>query len=464
MSARIEEFKKYIKDRKVAVLGIGISNVPLIKYLYNLGVDITAFDRADRDWLEPSLRKLGDINIKLCLGENYLSNLKGFDVIFRTPGMRYDIPEIQEECRRGAELTSEMEVFFSLCPAEIIAVTGSDGKTTTTTLIYKILMEQGYNCWLGGNIGIPLLSRVEEIGEQDKVVLELSSFQLHTMKQSPHVAVITNLSPNHLDVHKSMQEYVDAKKNIFLHQHRDDRLIINYDCDLTREFADEARGEVRFFSRRKELENGAFVRDGKIIYKKDGKEIYIADTDDIILPGLHNLENYLAATAATIDYVEPQAIRKIASTFEGVEHRNEFVREVNGVRFYNDSIASSPARTIAGLNSFNQKVILIAGGKDKKIPYDPLGEAILDKVKTLILIGATAPLIEKALYDAAAKRNVTVDIPVIHCTSYEEVVKKAYESASKGDIVYFSPASTSFDMFRNFEERGNLFKELVMKL
>ena len=469
MSNKTDQFKERIRSKKVAVLGIGVSNTPLINFLWEIGVDITGFDKSEEDKLGKTIEDFNKKGIKLSLGEGYLNKLRGFDVIFRTPGIRFDIPELVAEKERGAEITSEMEVFFDLCPAQIIAVTGSDGKTTTTTLIYNILCEEGYKCWLGGNIGTPLLSRIEEISETDKVVLELSSFQLHTMKKSPETAVITNISPNHLDVHKSMEEYVDAKKNIFKYQNGKKgfgtpKLVLNYDNEATRELAQEGSGEIVFFSRRQLLKEGAVLNNGTLAYRKGDREIKIVDSEDIVIPGVHNVENYLAAAAATIDCVKPESIMRVATTFKGVEHRIELVRELNGVKFYNSSIDSSPSRTIAAMNTFKNKVILIAGGKDKGIGYDEIGESIADKVKCLVLIGATAPKIEKALKEASDRTGKGKEIPVFICSTYEEVVRTAYENASDGDIVLLSPASTSFDMFRNFEERGRVFKDLVNKL
>lgn len=464
LNKRLEEFKNGIINKKVAVLGIGISNTPLIQYLSGIGVQVTAFDKSERERLEPVLESFKGMNVQYSLGDNYLSNLIGFDIIFRTPGMRPDVPELIRAEEQGAVLTSEMEAFFDLCPAQIFAVTGSDGKTTTTTLIYNILKEQGYRCWLGGNIGTPLLSKIEEISESDKVVLELSSFQLMTMKKSPDVAVITNLSPNHLDIHKSMEEYIDAKKNVFKFQLPNQKLILNYDNQITRELSSEAKSNVTFFSRVNQLEKGAVLTCGKLIYKDGNKEDEIVNAEEIIIPGVHNIENYLAAIAATMDFVDPKVIYKVATTFQGVEHRIEFVRELKGVKFYNDSIASSPSRTIAGLNSFKQKVILIAGGKDKNIPYDPIGAVIAEKVKCLVLIGATGPKIEKALEDVVSSTGKGKDIRMIKCSTYEEAVKSAFASAVEGDIIILSPASTSFDMFKNFEERGNTFKTIVNSL
>jgi len=464
MNNKLEQFKTEIKEKRVAVLGIGISNIPLIKYLVNIGVDVTAFDKNTSENLNDAISQLDGFPVQYSLGKDYLSKLKGFDIIFRTPGMRPDLPEMVEAVDNGAELTSEMEIFLKLCPAQVFAVTGSDGKTTTTTLIYKILTEEGYNCWLGGNIGTPLLSKIDEVKETDKVILELSSFQLMTIKDCPSVAVITNISPNHLDVHKSLNEYVEAKKNIFINQTAKDKLILNYDNDITRGFGSEAKGKYVYFSRISDLEDGVILHNGKIVVRTGNKEIEIVDAESIKIPGVHNIENYMAATAATIEYVKPETIRKIATTFNGVEHRIELVRELNGVKFYNSSIDSSPSRTIAALSTFKDKVILIAGGKDKGIPYEPIGQIIAEKVKVLLLIGATAPRIEEAFNNYIHQTDIESEVKIIHCDTYEEVVNRAYAEAVPGDCIILSPASTSFDMFKNFEHRGNVFKELVNNL
>lgn len=472
MNTKLENFKREIRNKRVAVLGMGISNTPLIRYLVNLGVDITAFDKAKEDQLQDTLKKLNGLNIKLCLGDDYLKELNGFDIIFKTPVVRFDTPELLLEKERGAEITSEMEVFLDLCPAEVFGVTGSDGKTTTTTLIYNMLKEEGYNCWLGGNIGIPLLEHIDEIKEEDKVVLELSSFQLHTMRNSPDIAVVTNLSPNHLDVHKSYEEYIDAKRNIFRYQTSKGRLVLNYDNEVTRGFSGEAKSNVVYFSRLNKLDKGAFLERDVLVYRirsnhffeNEDNTINIVSSDDILIPGNHNVENYLAAIAATYDYVQIENIKKVAMTFKGVDHRIELVRELNGIKFYNSSIDTSPNRTAAALRTFKQKVILIAGGKDKGIPYDSIGEVIVEKVKALVLIGANIDKIEKAFIDEVERTGNGREIPVYRCKTYEEAVNTARFAASEGDIVILSPASTSFDMFKNFEERGNRFKEIVNKL
>jgi len=464
MNNKLEDYKKDIKSKKVAVLGIGISNIPLIKYLINLGVNVTAFDKNTSDNLIDALSQLKGLPVQYSLGNDYLTRLNDFDIIFRTPGMRPDLPELVEAVARGAELTSEMEIFLKLCPAQVFAVTGSDGKTTTTTLIYKILTEEGYNCWLGGNIGTPLLSNIDDVKETDKVILELSSFQLMTIKNCPSIAIITNISPNHLDVHKSLNEYIDAKKNIFINQTTKDKLILNYDNDITRSFGNETKGDCVYFSRINNLDVGVVYQNGKIIVKSNEKEVEIVDVESIKIPGIHNIENYMAATAATIDFVRPKTIKKIATTFNGVEHRIELVRELNGIKFYNSSIDSSPSRTIAALSTFKNKVILIAGGKDKGIPYDTIGQIIAEKVKCLLLIGATAPRIEEAFNNYIHQKDIESEVKIIHCETYDEIVNQAYAEATSGDCIILSPASTSFDMFKNFEHRGNVFKELVNKL
>jgi UDP-N-acetylmuramoylalanine--D-glutamate ligase len=464
LNEKLEQFKKDIVNKRVAVLGIGISNTPLIKYLGKLGVEVTAFDRAEKEELEPALRSLEGLKVEYSLGPGYLEKLKGFDVIFKTPKVRFDIPELLREAEAGAEITSEMEVFCRLCPARIFGITGSDGKTTTTTLIYKILEHSGYKCWLGGNIGTPLLDKIDEISGSDMVVLELSSFQLHTMRNRINTAVVTNLSPNHLDVHKSMQEYIEAKKNIFLYQNENDTLVLNYDNEITRSFAAEAPGRVIMFSRKNDPDEGVVLSGGRIVYRSGGRELDIVAADDIKVPGVHNVENYMAAAAATADFAKPSDVRAVAVTFGGVEHRNEYVRTVNGVSFYNDSIGSSPTRTMATIRAFRDWVILITGGYDKHLSYEELGEILAERVKCLVLFGQTSDKIERALKAEVQRSGRGADIPVFRCSSMEEAVRKAYENAVPGDVVLLSPASASFDHYKNFEERGNHFKKIVGEL
>jgi UDP-N-acetylmuramoylalanine--D-glutamate ligase len=462
INENLEEFKKYIKGKYVAIIGMGVSNTPLLKYLMDLDANITVFDKKTEEELGKSICEEYMLQgVKFSLGENYLDNLVGYDIIFRTPGMRPDVPQLERELNRGAILTSEIEMLIDLCPGKVIGITGSDGKTTTTTLIYNILVEDGYNCYLGGNIGIPLFAKIDEMKPEDIIVLELSSFQLMTLKKSPNISIITNISPNHLDIHKDYEEYITAKKNIFLYQEPNDIVVLNYDNDITRTLASEAKSKVRFFSSTVRLEDGVIVDSNIIKISENKVRRQVIDTSEILLLGHHNIENACTAIAAIYDMVKPESIVKILSTFKGVEHRNEFVREVNGVKWYNDSIGSSPTRTIAGLKSFKDKVILIAGGYDKHLDYTDLGKYIVDCVKVLILLGQTKEKIKVATLNEIQNREDNIELPLIECASLEETVEAAKKYSKKGDIVFFSPASASFDMFKNFAERGEKFKALV---
>lgn len=461
----LEEFKAYIKGRNVAVMGMGVSNTPLIRYLMDLDANITVFDRKSEEELGKAICEEYILQgVKFSLGDNYLDNLVGYDIIFRSPSMRPDIEPIEKELNRGAILTSEIEMLVDLCPGKIIGVTGSDGKTTTTTLIYKMLKEEGYNCYLGGNIGIPLFSKIDEMKPEDIVVLELSSFQLMTFKKSPNISVITNVSPNHLDIHKDYKEYIDAKRNIYKYQNTDDLVVLNYDNDITREFADTCKSNVRFFSIQTRLDDGVILDQNIIKTTKSRVRTQIINADDILLLGRHNIENACTAIAAVQDLVSPESIIKVLTTFKGVEHRTEYVRELNGVKWYNDSIGSSPTRTIAGLVSFKNKVILIAGGYDKHLDYTEMGDYIVDHVKTLVLIGQTKSKIKDSTLKAIEKRVEDIELPVFEAQTLEEAVNIANKCATEGDVVFFSPASASFDMFKNFAERGEKFKEIVNNL
>lgn len=463
INEELEEFKRYIKGKYVAVIGMGVSNTPLIRYLMDLDANITVFDKKSEEELDHSLCEEYSLQgVKFSLGENYLDNLNGYDIIFRSPSMRPDHPAIERELNRGAILTSEIEMLIDLCPGKVIGITGSDGKTTTTTLIYKILAQEGYNCYLGGNIGTPLFARIDEMRPEDIVVLELSSFQLMTLKKSPNISVITNISPNHLDIHKSYEEYIESKENIFKYQKTGDIVVLNYDNDITREMADKTIGDVRLFSTRTKLEDGIILDNGMIKLSEGKVRKQIMNVEDILLLGAHNVENACTAIAAIFDMVKPASIINVLKSFKGVEHRNELVRELNGVKWYNDSIGTSPTRTIAGLLSFKNKVILIAGGYDKHLDYAELGRYIVDNVKTLILMGQTKEKIKAATLEEIERRGGAVELPIIECETLAEVVEEAYNIAIEGDIVFFSPASASFDMYKNFVERGNAYKDLVM--
>lgn len=455
-NTKFEAFKKYVCGKHISVVGIGISNLPLIKMLSENGAIVTACDKKSCEELGETAKELISMGIKLNCGEDYLENLGG-EIIFKTPGLRFDHPSLVKARNNGSIITSEMEVFFEVCPAKIIAITGSDGKTTTTTLVYNILTESGYKCHLGGNIGTPLLCSTDDIQNEDIVVLELSSFQLHTMTKSADVSVITNITPNHLDMHKSYEEYIDAKRNIYLHAEKDNVLVVNKTNEESYKCKNDAKGDVRIFGYDEDCD---VFSDNKSIYAFGKK---LLDVSDIKIPGEHNVQNYMTAIAATYPLYKEEAVKKVARNFGGVPHRIEFVRELHGVRYYNSSIDSSPNRTINTLRVFD-KVILITGGKDKGIPYDIIGEALATKTKHIVLIGKTGPIIKAALDNYVKKTGVGKDITTEFCTTYEEAVLSAKNVASPGDVVLLSNASTSFDMFKNFEERGNLFKEIVNNL
>ncbi len=453
MISAFEQYFTSLKGKKIAVLGLGVSNRPLVRLLLEYGCDVVGCDRTPREKLEEEVLALERSGCKLSLGETYLDGVEA-DVVFRTPGMHPGNPAIQALRDRGAMITSEMDAFFEVCPCRTIGVTGSDGKTTTTTLIAEMLKASGKKVWLGGNIGTPLLPLVPQMKEKDYAVVELSSFQLMDMTHSPQRALITNLAPNHLDVHKDMEEYVEAKKNIFRFQSKEDLLILNADNEITEPM--RGPGKTRHFSRKR---SAHVCLDGDVIcqYWLD-----ILPIKDILIPGIHNVENYMAAISVVEGLVDEKTIRQVAKTFGGVEHRIELVCIKDGVKFYNDSIASSPSRTIAGLRSFQEKVILIAGGYDKNIPYDELGPEICRHVKKLFLGGATGPKIRAAVescpeYDPAS-------LEIVDCGSFEPAVRAAAAAAKEGDIVLMSPASAAFDQFKNFMVRGEFYKKLIKEL
>ncbi len=462
---KLDAFERNIKGKRVAVIGLGVSNIPLIDYLHNLMAKVTVFDERDISKLdEKTVNKIEGYGFELVTGKNALHFLRGYNIIFRSPSCLPTTLQLVSEQKRGAIVTSEIEMLMNTCPCKIIGVTGSDGKTTTTTLIYEILKKKGYNCHLGGNLGIPLFTKVREFNENDIVVLELSSFQLMGMEVSPDIAVITNISPNHLDKHKSYEEYIEAKKTIFNYQDKNGIVVLNYDNDITREFKNEAEGKVIYFSSKEKLEDGIIYDDGMIKSCEDGVRKHLLNVKNVHLRGVHNYENICAAIAATSSLVDSKTQVEAIEEFKGVEHRLEFVREINGVKWYNDSIGTSPTRTSAGLNSFDEKIVLIAGGYDKNLDYEPLAKPILEKVSKLVLFGNTTTKIYDAVIKELSKKDPTAVFPIYKHKTLEQVVNRAYKIAEPGEVVLFSPASASFDMFKNFEERGEKFKELVMRI
>ncbi len=453
----LSQYMEALRGKRVAVLGLGVSNRPLVSLLLDAGAEVTVRDGAGREALGDIVPALEARDCRFVLGPDYLRDIDA-QVIFRSPGIMPHEPGIAQAVANGAVLTSEMEAFFQVCPCEIFAVTGSDGKTTSTTVIAEILKAAGRTVHVGGNIGTPLLDKAGAMSPEDVAVLELSSFQLMTMRVSPARCLVTNVAPNHLDKHRDMDEYVEAKRNILCHEPHPHVAVLNADNDITRSFAKSAGEGVRYFSRRDIVENGAYLQDGTLYGSLQGKPEPILKAEEIFIPGEHNVENYLGAFALLYGLVPVEAMAQTARTFRGVEHRIELVRELRGVKYYNDSIASSPSRTRAGLRSFKDKVILIAGGKDKGVPFDTLGEDIREHVKTLVLTGLTADKIEKAALEAGYTG------PILKDPDFEKAVLAAAGAAQAGDTVILSPACTSFDRFKNFAERGNTFKKIVMEL
>ena len=460
---KLKEFEEYVRFRKVAVIGLGVSNIPLLDYLHEKKAEVTVFDEKTIEEIPKEIvNKITEYSFSFSLGKNYLEKLKGFALIFRAPSCLPTVPELEQEANRGAIVTTEIEMLMEMCPGKIIGVTGSDGKTTTTSLINHILKQAGYSTYLGGNIGIPLFTKLNLMRPEDIIVLELSSFQLMGMQVSPNISVITNITPNHLNIHKDYEEYINAKKNIFKYQNEEDTLILNYDNEITRNCEKEAKGKTIFFSSKEKLDNGYIVDEDKIKECEDKLRKHLLDTNDLFLKGVHNYENICAAIAATSSLVDMDTIVTAVKSFHPVSDRIEFVRNIDGVDWYNDSASSSPTRTIAGLNAFKEEIVLIAGGYDKNLDYTPIAKPIIDKVKTLVLMGQTSGKIFDVVKQELEKENKTLDIYM--CEDINSAIQTANKNAKSGQIVLFSPASASFDMFKNAVERGKIFKKLVNEL
>ena len=454
MNDRVDAYFERLRGKRAVVLGIGVSNRPLIRMLLEYGAEVTACDKTPREKLDEEVLALERLGARLHVGEDYLEGLEA-DVVFRTPGMRPDLPQIRRLTEGGAQLTSEMEAFFEVCPCTRIAVTGSDGKTTTTTLIAKILEHAGKKVWIGGNIGQPLLPLAKEMSPEDFAVVELSSFQLMTMTSSAEVAVVTNLAPNHLDVHKSMEEYIAAKENVYLHQSPSGKLVVNMDNAITHSFVGKAKGRVEEFSRLGIPENGVYLQDGTI-YRNRKK---IMDAADIRIPGVHNIENYMAAACAVEGFASDADIDAVARSFGGVEHRIELVRELDGVKWYNDSKGTNVDSTIKAVQTMRAPTVLVLGGSDKHVSFDALAREIIasGQIKCVVLCGATAPQIESALLAAGYTA-------IEHAEKYPEMVALCRRLAAPGGNVLLSPACASFDQFSDYEQRGRIFKQLVNEL
>ncbi|MCI8273249.1 MAG: UDP-N-acetylmuramoyl-L-alanine--D-glutamate ligase [Clostridia bacterium] len=461
---QLEEFEKKLKEQKVAVIGLGVSNIPLIEYLHKKQADVTIFDDKEEKEIDKKvISEIKEYNFKYFLGKDSLSKLNGFDIIFRSPSCLPTKPELIKEKDRGAIVTTEIEQLMKMAPCKIIGITGSDGKTTTTTLTYEVLKNAGYTCHLGGNIGIPLFTKLNEIKPEDIIVLELSSFQLMEIDISPNIAAITNVTPNHLNVHKDYQEYCNAKKNIFMNQDENGILVLNADNEITKNCKKESNGKVILFSSEQKLEDGYILdKDGIIKECEDGIRRHVIDSKDLKLKGIHNYQNICTVLALTKTLVKTDDAIETIKEFEGVHHRLELVRNLNQVEWYNDSASTSPTRGISALNAFDKEIILIAGGADKNLDYTPIAKPIVEKVKSLILIGQTAAKIYDAVKEELETQNKQLDIHM--CGTFKQSLELAKRIAKPGQVVLFSPASTSFDMFKNMYDRGDRFREEVNKL
>lgn len=467
-----EKYIESIKGKKVALVGMGVANLPCVKFLARHGIETYACDQRDKEYIgAQKCAELEQLGVHFSLGENYLDILPEMDIVFRSHGILPFQNEWIGECiKRGQTVTTEMEVFFEYCPSKIIAVTGSNGKTTTTTLISKMLELQGYNVFLGGNIGKALMPELDNITENDIAVVELSSFQLLTMgnmKNKPDVAVVTNIECTHQDHHISLDEYVDAKRNLLIYQSASQRTVLNADCDYSignsvyHDMRYDVRGKLYQFSIKHPVETGAYMDEetGDIYYCENGNKTLVMNKNDIKIPGTHNIENYCTAVSAVWGMVDVQNIKNIAQTFLGVEHRIEFVREFNGVRYYNDSIATAPSRVISGLKAFGEKITVIMGGSDKGNDMTEMVPYILKYVKLLVLNGATAQKIYDCVVNYPDYKNS--DINIVMKKTLQEAVEYVRENAVSGDIVSLCPACPAFDQFKTFEYRGREYKRMV---
>lgn len=461
VNEKLLEFERFLINKKVAIIGLGVSNFPLIDYLYERHVNVVVFDEKNQlDISKDAIDKIKEYSLDAYFGKDCLENLKGFNVIFRSPSLLPTNSYLVEEEKNGALITTEVELLLNMAPCKVIGITGSDGKTTTTSLIYEIIKYAGYNCYVGGNIGIPLFTKLNKITPEDIIILELSSFQLMGMEVSPDISVITNITPNHLNIHEDYEEYIEAKKNIFKYQDKNGILITNFDNEITSKIdKSEIPGEIIYFSSKNKLDDG-YIIDENVIKKCENKlRTHILNVQDVKLRGMHNFENIATALAATEKIVSQEVAIEAIKNFNGVEHRLELIKDVDGVKWYNDSVSSSPTRTIAGLYSYDENIILIAGGYDKNLDYTPIAKPIVDKVGTLILIGQTSEKIYNAVKAELNSQNKNMDIYL--CDDLEQTVLLAKKYSKVGDVVLFSPASASFDMFKNFADRGEKFKELV---
>ncbi len=456
-----ENWEHNLRGLKATLIGLGTrTNVALARFLVSRGALLTISDRKPADQLRQEIALLGDLPVRLSLGANRVEDTVGADVVFVTPGAPRDLPAVVAAVEKGVPVSSEIELLFALCPAPIVGITGSSGKSTTTTLVGEIMLAAGLTVYVGGNLGTPLIDKIDDLRPSDWIVLELSSFQLEAMRRSPHVAAILNITPNHLDRHPSMEHYAESKRNIIRNQSADDWAILGYANDLTRAYGRSCAARRLYFGVDEVEGDGAFCADGAVWLRLGGERRRVLDLAEIRLRGRHNLENVTAAVAITAAVGVPvEAMRHVTASFAGIEHRLEPVRTIDGVQFVNDSIATAPERAAAALRSFAEPVVLLAGGRDKHLPLDEFAQLVRARVRDLVLFGEAAGLLEEALGRAGAPPP-----PIHHVSNLAEAVPLAAALAAPGDVVLLSPAFTSYDQFRDFEERGREFKRLVNEL
>ncbi len=455
------DWANHLAGKRATLIGLGArTHVALARFLVREGAVVTISDRKPAEQLQQEIALLAGLPVRLSLGANRVEDALNADIVFVTPGAPRDLPAVVAAQANGIPVSSEIELLFARCPAPIVGLTGSSGKSTTTTLVGEILKAAGRRVWVGGNLGTPLIDRLDEMTPQDWVVLELSSFQLEGMRCSPHVAAILNITPNHLDRHPSLEHYAEAKRNIIRYQGPDDWAVLGYANDITRAYGRSVAARRLYFGVDPVEGEGAFTADGAVWLRLSGETRQVMPLCEVQLRGRHNLENVTAAVAATAAAgAPPSAMREAIAAFRGIEHRLEPVREIGGVRYYNDSIATAPERTIAALRAFTEPIVLLAGGRDKHLPLAELAALVKERVHTLVLFGEAADLLEAAMAKVGAPPPT-----IVRCRNLPEAVPLAAAAARRGDVVLLSPAFTSYDQFRDFEERGRVFKQLVWAL
>jgi len=456
--------KESFKGKKITVMGLGLfgGGVGAAKYLASQGADVTVTDLKSAEELSASIKLLENLPVKLKLGKHEEEDFVNVDMLVVNPAVPNDSRFLKLALENSIRIDSELSIFFRLCPAPVIGITGSNGKSTTTSLLGKMLKDAGIKIWVGGNIGISLLENLEKIKPDDVVVLEISSFQLEYLariEMSPHISIVTNIAPNHLDRHKTMENYIGAKKAIIHYQQEDDYAIMNYDDPTLKKWEGESSGRHLWFSAASELEHGAFLKNNEIIINHNSNRTVIPCSTQINIKGIHNWQNIMAASyAATLMHADVESIKNAITGFTGLEHRLEHVNTINEVQYYNDSKATTPEAATAGIKAFDNPTILIAGGYDKQVSLHQFALECVRNTKCVILIGGTAETIQKLIQDIKGEK---IKPDVYMAASLDESVKKASEVAEPGDIVLLSPACASFGMFANYEERGKEFKELV---